>query len=164
MNLHISIYHILLTFCLTSIISCHSRELNIRQLGDTDINTKRFVQFVRDSQSLHTFEVELATTDEERARGLMFRKDMPEDYGMLFVFRNDADHTFWMKNTYIPLDMIFIDANLNVVGVHQNATPLSEDSISVGKKSRYVLEINAGLSDKYGIIENTKAVFINIFP
>jgi len=142
---------------------CHSRDINITMKGDGG-DTKRFVQFAKGDKILHAFEVELAISNEERARGLMYRREMADDYGMLFIFQNDADHTFWMKNTYIPLDMIFIDRDLNVVGVYRDAKPLSEESISVRKSSRYVLEIKAGLSERFGIDEGVKAVFINIFP
>ncbi len=127
-------------------------------------NPQYYVQFYKEEKLIAVFKVEIAATDEERQKGLMFRKNLPEESGMLFIFRDDAIHSFWMKNTYIPLDMIFISSDMMVAGIHRNATPLSEESISISKPSRYVLEINAGLSEKFGIDENSKAVFINIFP
>ncbi|MGC8927727.1 MAG: DUF192 domain-containing protein [Myxococcota bacterium] len=126
-------------------------------------DTSHFVQFTKDGKTIASFKVELAITDEERGRGLMYRKSLNEDSGMLFIFREDGSHTFWMKNTYIPLDMIFINSDMEVVGVYPDAVPLSEEPISVNRPSRYVLEINAGLSERYGIDKSTKAVFINIF-
>lgn len=97
------------------------------------------------------FDVEIAQTSEERAKGLMFRESMPENYGMLFVFDDDAPRSFWMKNTLIPLDMIFIDGNMTVVDV-KNAVPCKEDPCSTySAHGKFVLEINAGLAEKNGI-------------
>ncbi|MCX7959168.1 MAG: DUF192 domain-containing protein [Deltaproteobacteria bacterium] len=157
---------ILLTVIIAVIFySCHVRDFKQdSNIKDETGNISRFVQFYRENILIANFSVEVASTDEERQKGLMFRKSLPEDAGMLFIFRNDAMHSFWMKNTYIPLDMIFIGSDMNVAGVFRNAVPLSEESISIDRPSRYVLEINAGLSEKYGIDENSKAVFINIFP
>ncbi len=146
-------------------ISCRHRELKSEMKDDYENeDVKSVVQFMNGNLQITSFNVEIARTDEERARGLMFRKSLPEDRGMLFIFENERDHHFWMKNTYIPLDMIFINSNLEVVGIFENATPMSLDSISIGKSSRYVLEINGGLSGKFGINTSTRAVFINIFP
>lgn len=89
-------------------------------------------------------EVELAATDEQRSHGLMFRRSLGEDEGMLFVFDRDEDHTFWMKNTYLPLDMIFIDAAGEVQGILPQVPPQTEVPRSIGKRSRYVLEVNGG--------------------
>ena len=98
-----------------------------------------------------SFDVEIAQTSEERAKGLMFRESMPENYGMLFVFDDDVPRSFWMKNTLIPLDMIFIDGNMTVVDV-KNAVPCKEDPCSTySAHGKYVLEINAGLAEKYGV-------------
>ena len=76
--------------------------------------------------------LEVALTPEAQERGLMYRTALADDQGMLFVFPHDADHSFWMKNTLIPLDMVFITADGRVAGVHANATPLSTAPISVG--------------------------------
>jgi len=98
-----------------------------------------------------SFRVELALTEPERNRGLMFRESMGDDQGMLFVFEREFNHTFWMKNTLIPLDMLFIGKDLRIVGIVQNAEPQTETGRSVGIPSLYVLEINGGLSGKLGI-------------
>jgi uncharacterized membrane protein (UPF0127 family) len=96
------------------------------------------------------FKVELAVTDAEQQRGLMFREHLESDAGMLFVFDRDSVHTFWMRNTLIPLDMLFIGADKKVVGIVENAEPRTEIGRSVGIPSRYVLEIGGGLSKHYG--------------
>ncbi len=90
------------------------------------------------------FEVEVVDTDETRSKGLMFRKSMPDDHGMLFDFRREEPVYFWMKNTYIPLDMIFIAADGRIVSIAHDTTPLSEATVSSRGPVRYVLEVNAG--------------------
>jgi len=92
--------------------------------------------------------VEVVDTDETRARGLMYRNALADGAGMLFVFDEEAEHSFWMKNTLIPLDMIFIAGDRTIAGIHENAHPLSLDPITVGKPSRYVLEVPGGWSSK----------------
>jgi uncharacterized membrane protein (UPF0127 family) len=98
-----------------------------------------------------TFVVEVADTPAKRELGLQYRRDLPLDRGMIFLFPHEADQTFWMKNTPIPLDMIFIDSQRQIVGVAEEAVPFSLDARSVGRASRFVLEINGGLSKRYGI-------------
>jgi uncharacterized membrane protein (UPF0127 family) len=102
--------------------------------------------------------LEVAATPQERNRGLMYRESLPDGHGMLFVFDDDADHEFWMKNTLIPLDMIFIDAGRRVVGVHANATPLSTALISVGAPSRYVLEVPGGWAARRGVARGDRVL------
>lgn len=96
----------------------------------------------------HLVEVEIAATDWARGRGLMWRTDLPEGKGMLFVFPREEVHSFWMKNTLIPLDMVFIGQDLKVVGVVENAQPRTLVSRSVGRPSQYVLEVPGGWSRK----------------
>jgi len=97
-----------------------------------------------------SFTVELARTPEEKAKGLMFQSSLPEDHGMLFVFEDEAPRSFWMKNTLIPLDMVFISADMKVVEIKANIPPCEKDPCSAynSKPAKYVLEINAGLAEK----------------
>ena len=81
----------------------------------------------------------------------MYRTSLPEDGGMLFVFPEQSKQSFWMKNTLIPLDMLFIDGDGRIVGIHPDAVPLSEAPISVGKPSTYVLEVNGGWAARHGV-------------
>jgi len=90
--------------------------------------------------------VEVMRSAPEQERGLMFREKLGPDDGMLFVFTESADHAFWMKNTLLPLDMIFIDERREVVGIVERATPLSTEPRSVGRPSRFVLEVNGGFA------------------
>jgi len=95
--------------------------------------------------------VELARSPAELERGLMWRKELPADQGMLFVFKESSEHAFWMKNTLIPLDLIFIGEDLRVLGVVADALPLTTDARTIGVPSRYVLEVNAGYSAAHGV-------------
>ena len=94
---------------------------------------------------------DVVRTYEDQMKGLMFREEMCASCGMLFIYPKDESHTFWMKNTYISLDMIFIDKEMKVVGFVENAPPLTEDSQSIDKPSRYILEVNGGFVKKNGI-------------
>jgi len=107
------------------------------------------------------FFAEIAKTDKERARGLMFRESLPENSGMLFIFDQEERHWFWMKNTLISLDMLFIDQNGKIVGIVSRATPKSKKLLG-GWKSKFVLEINGGLAEKYGIKEGDRIKFENL--
>ena len=105
---------------------------------------------------VHAFAVELATNEAERARGLMFRKELPEGRGMLFDFEQDQPVSFWMHNTYISLDMIFIASDGRIVHIVENAKPLSDDLIPSGGPVRAVLEVIAGTAQKLGIAEGDR--------
>src|SRR5215471_4650496 len=100
---------------------------------------------------VHTFTVEIAVTDEEREKGLMFRRELPEGRGMLFDFKKDVNATMWMKNTYIPLDMIFIRADGRIQRIAENTEPESTRIIPAGAPVRAVLEVIAGTAKKLGI-------------
>lgn len=95
--------------------------------------------------------LEVMRTPEELARGLMFRKSLGQDEGMLFVFAESEDHSFWMKNTLIPLDMIFVDARGTVVGIVERAEPLTTTARTVGAPSRFVVEVNGGWCAAHGV-------------
>jgi len=109
------------------------------------------------------FEVELAKNEEERAKGLMFRKELEENKGMLFVFEKEEIYPFWMKNTFLPLDIIWIDKNFRVVYISKNTLPCGQDpscqSINPGKNAKYVLEIKGGMAEKIGLKTGERIVF-----
>ncbi len=110
----------------------------------------------------HAVAVEVARTDEARARGLMFRRSLAPDAGMLFLFEESAEHGFWMQNTLISLDMIFIDEGGRIVGVVARAEPLSTTLRSVGAPSRYVLEVNGGWAAAHGVAPGDRVRFENV--
>jgi uncharacterized membrane protein (UPF0127 family) len=100
-----------------------------------------------------SFRTELALTPTEHAQGLMFVPEMARLASMLFVFSDDRERGFWMRNTLIPLDMLFIDATGRVIRIHENAVPGDETTIRSGAPARAVLEINGGLSSEIGLAE-----------
>jgi len=100
---------------------------------------------------VHVFAVEMAYTPAEQAKGLMDRRELPEGQGMLFDFHHEQLTSFWMKNTYIPLDMIFIRGDGRILRIAENTVPLSEALIPSGGPVRAVLEVNGGTAKKLGI-------------
>ena len=97
------------------------------------------------------FWLELALDDAERARGLMYRRQMQDDWGMLFVYQRDQPLSFWMKNTYLPLDMIFINRAGEVVDILENVEPLTLEPRPSARPAAYVLELKAGMARREGI-------------
>ena len=118
----------------------------------SDLSTLEIVS----KTGVHVFAVELAVTDEQRARGLMFRRSLPEGQGMLFRFDPDQVISMWMHNTYIPLDMIFIRSDGRILRIAENAKPESDNIISSGGPARGVLEVIAGTARKLGLAAGDK--------
>lgn len=126
---------------------CSEKALDIRSEG----NSVRFT-------------VEIADSDEERALGLMNRPYMGQFSGMLFVYQHPAPVSFWMANTLIPLDMLFIDQTGTVLTIHENAEPLSRKPIPGGDNIQYVFEINGGLASVLGITVGAELRHPSISP
>ena len=110
------------------------------------------------ASGVHAFKVELANTEPERQRGLMFRKELPPGQGMLFDFFSDQPVSFWMHNTYISLDMIFIRSDGRIMHIAENAKPLSDDLIPSGAPVRAVFEVIAGTARELGIKPGDKVI------
>jgi uncharacterized protein len=100
---------------------------------------------------VHTFAVEVVDNDAERAKGLMYRRELPEGQGMLFDFHREREVSFWMQNTYIPLDMVFIRGDGRILRIAENTEPLSTRLIPSGGPVRAVLEVIGGTTRKLGI-------------
>ncbi|WP_170752940.1 DUF192 domain-containing protein [Ruegeria lacuscaerulensis] len=111
---------------------------------------------LKNDKSQVSFDIELAVSPQERAQGLMFRESLPQRAGMMFIFDPPQPVAFWMKNTLIPLDMIFLDRSGSVVHVHSNAIPGDLTPIEGGDSVYAVLEINAGLAERYLISPGTQ--------
>lgn len=94
------------------------------------------------------FDIEIAETDYETETGLMYRQSMEENQGMLFIFPNVSSRSFYMKNTEFPLDIIYVNEEMKIVSFQKNAKPYDESSLPSDVPAKYVLEVNAGLSDK----------------
>ena len=106
--------------------------------------------------SINDVEIKVETADSEieRVKGLMFRENLPEEQGMLFIFKNQETRSFWMKNTFIPLDMIFVDADKTIVDILENAEPCKTEECPLytsNAPAMYVIEVNAGFVKKNGI-------------
>lgn len=111
-----------------------------------------------DSTAAPRLEVELMFTKEHQERGLMYRKSLADDKGMLFVWNDPTVHTFWMHNTCIPLDMLFIDRESLIAGIVENAPTLNDEGRSVDCPALYVLEVNAGWSRKHGVVAGQRVL------
>jgi len=110
----------------------------------------------KNNQFISQIDIEIADDDESRATGLMYRNKLAENQGMLFTFDSENIQSFWMKNTVLSLDMIFVNKENEIVKIHKNTIPFSEQSYSSMKPATYVVEVNAGYTDKYLIAEGDK--------
>ncbi len=106
-----------------------------------------------------SIDIEIADTEQKRMQGLMFREHMDENRGMLFIFPREDYQAFWMKNTVIPLDMIFVNSKKEIINIHKNTTPFSEQTYPSTAPAIYVIEVNAGFTDKYNIQPGDKIVW-----
>lgn len=139
------------------------KELKVNKYGfdnPPEFHKDGELKFISENDSvIFNIDTELATNKEEHARGLMFRKQMDENKGMLFIFNDEDMRFFWMQNTLIPLDIIYINAKKEVVSIAANAKPLDITTLPSEAPAMYVVEINAGLCEKYGIVPGTKISF-----
>lgn len=108
------------------------------------------------SRLISTIEVAIADDDNSRSEGLMNVHDLPTDSGMLFIFDGDAPRSFWMANTPLSLDIIFVNSDLEIVRIHRNTPPYSHEQIRSELPAKYVVEVNAGYSLRYDITEGMK--------
>jgi hypothetical protein len=111
----------------------------------------------------HKLTAEVAYTDPQRMQGLMYRRILPEDHGMLFVFAETARHAMWMKNTYIPLSVAFIDEQGVIINI-ENMQPQTEDTHPAAKPAKYALEVNLGWFGKHGVKPGSKIEGIDHAP
>ncbi len=114
--------------------------------------TLDFVQ--GDSTVIHSITIEIADTEVARQRGLMNRRGMDLDEGMLFIFQAPDSLSFWMRNTAMPLDIIFVGENLSIVNIARRTRPLSDDFIRAAAPAQYVVEVRGGVTERYGITEH----------
>lgn len=147
---------------------CNNKKKERKPTGTTELKQKQYSfdnppQFRKDGELffleagsnkvLFKIESEIVSTDEEKARGLMFRKDMAENNGMVFLFPHEDTQSFYMRNTLISLDILYVNAKMEIVDIYKNTEPLNETSLPSKAPAMYVVELNAGICDKYSIKE-----------
>ncbi|NER15302.1 DUF192 domain-containing protein [Leptobacterium flavescens] len=120
------------------------REISFKKEGELKL-------FKADGTLIKQLDIEIADNDYETETGLMHRTSMPDNQGMLFIFKDEQPRFFYMKNTVLPLDIIYINSANKVVSFIENAEPFNEDSLPSNEPAQYVLEVNAGLIKKWNI-------------
>ena len=113
------------------------------------------LEFIKSDKKteIKKIDLELAENDDERMQGMMYRKTMDDGKGMLFIFEQEEPQSFWMKNTIMPLDIIYVNSRKEIVKIFKNTTPFSEKSLPSEKPAIYVVEVRGGFTDRYGIKE-----------
>lgn len=117
-----------------------------------------------DKREKATITVEIVADERSRALGLMHRRSLGRQHGMLFIFDRTEIQSFWMKNTFIPLDMIFVNEEGMIVTIHKHTTPRSQQSYSSAEPALYVVEVNAGFTDEHGIVAGDRIVWRDAAP
>lgn len=151
---------LLISFVLSSLFSIsacndnqqqseHQTEESIRELDFTGQ-----VSFIKDEgDAISTIKVAVADNNQSRSEGLMNVTELPDDSGMLFIFENDQPRSFWMANTPLPLDILFINSDMSIVRIHRNTQPYSQESIQSDAPARFVVEVNGGYTIEHDIRE-----------
>lgn len=143
----------ILLFVFMGFISCKNetkREIKTESVSFTKEGALSVITAETDSVKAN-FDIEIADTEYETQTGLMYRPSMQKNRGMLFIFPDVSSRSFYMKNTEFPLDIIYIDEGQKIVSFQKNARPLDENSLPSNAPAKYVLEVNAGLSDQLGL-------------
>lgn len=123
----------------------------------TEFEKEGTLAFLQPSgDTLRTIDIEIADTDRERSRGLMFRRSMGYDRGMLFIFEEADTSGFWMKNTPMSLDIIFVAPDSQVVRIAERTKPFSEEQILPHAPKQFVVEVRAGFANRFGITDSTR--------
>jgi len=144
----------------TLLVSCQSKTKSPVKPIEISFTKEADLAFIKGTDTILNMDIELAESDYEQQTGLMHRTSMDMNQGMLFVYEDERPRpTFYMKNTQIPLDLIYINQDMMVVEINKNAQPLDETPIRAYKPAKYVLEVNAGFSDKYNITDSVSVSF-----
>ncbi|MEW4924953.1 DUF192 domain-containing protein [Algibacter sp. 2305UL17-15] len=152
MKLRLGIFLLSIAFLSVSVLSCKKETSKIKQTEVTFKKEGELSIFKTETDALKAkLDIEIADTDFDIQTGLMYRNKMASNRGMLFVFDDETERFFYMKNTRIPLDLVYINANKSIVSFQKNAKPFDETSLPSKAPAKYVLEINAGLVDDLGL-------------
>lgn len=124
---------------------------------DTEFQTEGTLAFVQPSgDTLRTIDIEIADTDAERQRGLMHRRSLGYNRGMLFIFDSVDEQGMWMKNTPLPLDIVFAAPDSQVINIVRRTTPFSETTIEPAAPKKFVVEVRAGFANRFGLTDSTR--------
>ncbi len=143
--------------------ACSEKKSRIESSGERyEVPFKKQGQLIfisNEGDTIRKMELEIADTEEKRAQGLMYRARMSDSQAMLFLFEKEEPRSFWMKNTYISLDIIFADKEGNIVTIQKNTRPYSEDPVLSYDPALYVVEVVAGFCDLYGLEKGDRFVW-----
>lgn len=142
-------YFTIVLLTLVALVACKEKAAQAIKTEEIAFTKEGEVEIFKADSLLVKLDVEVASTDYETQTGLMYRSSMAEKNGMLFIFDDVRMHSFYMKNTQIPLDIIFIDENWRIASFQENAEPMNENGLSSQVPVQYVLEVNAGLAEKW---------------
>ena len=145
-----------------SFIGCKENNKVIKQTEVTFTKEGELTIFKASDSTKVSLNIEIADTDFDIQTGLMYRNSMKNNQGMLFVFDDETERFFYMKNTKFPLDLIYINANKSIVSFQKNAKPFDESSLPSNAPAKYVLEVNAGLVDTWGVSVDDSINFVNL--
>ena len=154
------VFRILTILGLGMLLSAQSADYNYTDSVDEAFEKSTLI-ISSSAHACYLFDTYLARDMAQRRRGLMFVRDLPEFSGMLFVYDNDAYLSIWMKNTYIPLDVLFIRADGSIANIFANAEPMSLNSMRSSERVSYVLELNGGVAEKLSIDTDSRVI---VFP
>ncbi|MCM5662827.1 DUF192 domain-containing protein [Galbibacter mesophilus] len=162
-NFLVRVLLVLVFFCL-ALVSCETNE-NKKEVITEEVSFKKEGELTisrGDSIIIEKIDIEIADNEYERQTGLMYRTSMKNNQGMLFVFPDEEQRFFYMKNTEIPLDIIYINSEKQVVSMVKNAQPRNEASLPSKKPAQYVLELNAGIANEWKLAEGDKISYSKI--
>ncbi|QLE01936.1 DUF192 domain-containing protein [Galbibacter sp. BG1] len=162
-NFLVRILLLLILLCL-SLVSCETNNDKKEVITEeVSFNKEGELRISRgDSTIIENINIEIADNEYERQTGLMYRTSMDKNQGMLFVFPDEKPRFFYMKNTDIPLDIIYIDSQMKIVSMVKNAQPRNESSLPSKKPAQYVLELNAGMANEFKIQEGDRISYSKI--
>lgn len=149
------------TIAFSIVTSCKEDKKVIKTVEISFTKEGELTLFKSDTDSIISkIDIEIADTEYDTQTGLMYRNSMKENQGMLFVFKDIKHRSFYMKNTKFPLDLIYIDGSKNIVSFQENAQPLDESSLPSNTPAKYVLEVNAGLVNKWQLTIGDRMEFL----
>ena len=137
--------------CFVSVNSCKEEKKSVKPVVITFKKEGELTLKKSNDSIIKSIDIEIADDDYQTQTGLMYRDSMEKNQGMLFIFPDEQYHSFYMKNTKIPLDIVYIDSDRKIVSIKKNAKPMDETSLPSNEPAKYVLEINAGLSEQWNL-------------